>query len=83
MARGGFVALVDGARGFHNAAALLATVIVKGHYRLVMVKGINAFFQIALGLAFLYVPVWWLLMLVFGFDLTGYLGLHPVLPPPD
>ena len=48
-----------------------------------MDKAIETFFQIFLALLFLYVPVAWFLILVFGFDLTGYLGLHPVMPPPD
>ena len=48
-----------------------------------MDKAIDTFFQIFIGLLFLYVPLQWLLLIFFSFDLTGYLGLHPVLPPPD
>jgi len=49
-----------------------------------MDKAIGTFFQVFLGLLFLlYVPLQWLLLIFFGFDLTGCLGLHPVLPPGD
>lgn len=48
-----------------------------------MSKFIDDFFQVFLGLAFCYAIVWWILVLVFGFDLTGWLGWGPVLPPAD